>query len=157
MREALGSYYALIVVFGFIIIISGFLAFTTNYNKAFKMKNRIITILEKYNNDPNNSNAQKEIKAYASSIGYSASKKYTTSGCDGVEYTLDSNNTGWCFKVHKEEPTIPGKKGNTEYTSRYVDIKTFVSIDVPILNNIFPNLKLFTVTGSTRQMTKLNK
>lgn len=157
MREALGSYYALLIVFGFIIIISSFLAFTTNYNKAFKMKNRIITILEKYNNNPNNKEAQKEIKNYASSIGYSASKQYTNTGCNGVDYQLDSNNTGWCYKVHKDEPTVPGKKGTSEYTSTYVDIRTFVSIDVPIFNNIFPNIKLFTVEGSTKQITKLNK
>ena len=42
MREAFGGYAAIGIVSLFIIVVSGFLAFTTNYNKAFKMKNRII-------------------------------------------------------------------------------------------------------------------
>lgn len=159
MREALGSYYALLIVFGFIIIISAFLAFTTNYNKAFKMKNRIITILEKNNNEVTD-RAQREIRDYAKSIGYSASKKYTNNDCDGVDFALDKYNVGWCYRVKElgsKKTIASGKKGVTEYKSNYIDVKTFVSIDVPIFNNIFPYLNFFQVTGATRQITKLNK
>lgn len=155
MRDSLGGVYSLGIVFAFIIIISGFLAFTTNYNKAFKMKNRIINVLEKYGNDPTNSNAQEEIKEYANSIGYSASKKYTA-GCNGVSYTLDSNNTGWCYNIKK----VSSDKTNgsiKEYVTTYIDVKTFVSIDVPILNSLFPNIRFFTVKGSTKQIVKLNE
>lgn len=153
MREALGGYLALVIVFGFIIIISGFLAFTTNYNKAFKMKNRIITILEKYDNKVTDQ-AEREIRDYAKSIGYSASKKYTNNDCNGVDFTLDKYNVGWCYRVKTFKSNV--KKVN-EYTSTYVDVKTYVSIDVPILNSIFPHINFFRVTGATRQMTKLNK
>lgn len=159
MREATGGIYALGIVFAFIIIISSFLAFTTNYNKAFKMKNRIITILEQHHNDPSNSEVQKQIREYAQSIGYSASKEYTR-GCNGVDYALDSNNTGWCYKINQvssnKTMSTSGDKGIQEYTSTYVDVVTFVSIDVPILNQLFPNLNLFQVTGSTRQLTEIN-
>lgn len=154
MKDSIGGVYSLGIVFAFIIIISGFLAFTTNYNKAFKMKNRIINVLEKYQNDPDNQDAQQEIKEYANSIGYNASKKYTT-GCNGVSYTLDRNNTGWCYSV-RTVSSNDTNGGVTEYVSTYVDVETFVSIDIPILNNLFPHIRLFTVTGSTKQIVKMN-
>jgi len=165
MRDSIGGVYSLAIVFAFIIIISGFLAYTTNYNKAYKMKNKIITILEKYDNDINADHdaPQKEIQAYAKSIGYSADKNYT-SKCASTNFTNDSRNVGWCYKITTKNGNGVGETGagaredgNYEYTSKYVDIKTFVSIDVPILNTIFPNIRLFTVTGATKQITKVNK
>ena len=153
MRDSIGGIFSLAMVFAFIIIISGFIAFTTNYNKAFKMKNRIINILEKYGNDPTNNKALEEITEYAKVIGYSASSNYTKT-CNGSTYTLDSNNTGWCYNVK----TLSSQKTNggiKEYIATYVDVKTFVSIDIPILNALFPNLRMFSVTGSTKQITKL--
>lgn len=156
MRDSLGNVYALALVFAFIIVISGFLAFSVNYNKAFKMKNRIITILEKYNNNVSSSNAQAEIKKYASEIGYGASQIFTNS-CPSAGYTIDGNNTGYCYHVRKQEVKYtPGKNVNiTEYSTSYVDIRTFVSIDIPILNHFFPHIKYFHVDGSTKQITTL--
>ncbi len=160
MREAFGGYAAIGIVSLFIIVVSGFLAFTTNYNKAFKMKNRIITILEQHNNNPNNSEVQKQIREYAQSIGYSASKNYTRESCNGVDFVLDSNNTGWCYRKNQvssdKTMSTSGNKGIQEYKSVYVDVVTFVSIDVPILNQLFPHLRFFQVTGSTRQLTEIN-
>lgn len=153
MREALGNYYSLVIVFMAFIIISGFIAFNTNYNKAFKMKNRIITILEKYDNNPSNEEAKEEIRKYAKSIGYNASTEYT-SGCTSADYTIDSNNTGWCYKVN----TSSSDKTNgsvKEYVSTYVDVRTFVSIDIPIFNVLFSHINFFAVNGSTKKITKL--
>lgn len=158
MRDSAGGIYALGIVFTFIIIVSGFLAFTVNYNKAFRMKNRIITILEKYENDITNEDAKREIRDYAQKIGYSASIDYMNS-CNQSGYTIDSNKTGYCYQLVKEEKaqTI-GNHSQVkvpEYTTQYVNIKTFVSIDIPILNYIFPHISFFSVTGSTKQITKL--
>lgn len=160
MRESLGSIWIVSFVFFVIILISGFLAFNTNYNKAFKMKNKIINVLEKYNNRITD-DAQEEIREYAKSIGYSASNNYTST-CDGTNYTLDSNNTGWCYKEHKSSSdyTMSGNDNGTnvsEYKTTYIDVKTFVSIDVPIFNLLFKNLKQFSVTGSTKEIRTLDK
>lgn len=152
MRDSIGGIYAITVVLIFIVLMSGFLAYTTNYNKAYKMKNRIITILEKYDNEVSTA-AQKEIQKYAKSIGYSADREYT-SKCDGVNFKLDSYKVGWCYSEKDKNGTGVGGTGE-EYTSRYVDVKTFVSIDIPVFNNIFSNIKYFTVTGATKQITKL--
>lgn len=154
MKDSIGGVYALTIVFFFIVIISGFIAFTVNYNKAFKMKNRIINILEKYDNNTTSSEVQRQIREYAQEIGYSASTTYTSS-CNGQTYTLDSNNTGWCYQ---EKKTSSGKTNGTvqEYVKKYVNVKTFVSIDIPILNYLFPHIRFFTVDGSTKEILTVN-
>ena len=166
MRDSIGSIYPLVIVISFIVLMSGFLAFSVNYNKAFRTKNRIIYILEKYGNDPTNSEAQAEIKNYANEIGYNASKEYTL-GCDGVKFVKDGNNTGWCYNVVTvSSDTTNGSGANergltngaiAEYKTTYVNVKTFVSIDVPIFNKLFSKIKFFTVSGSTKQITTLNR
>ena len=160
MRESLGSIWIVSFVFFVIILISGFLAFNTNYNKAFKMKNKIINVLEKHNNRITD-DAQEEIREYAKSIGYSASSTYTST-CGNAGYDRDSNNIGWCYKEHvsSSDYTMSGNTGGTnvsEYRSTYIDVRTFVSIDVPLFNHIFKNLKQFSVTGSTKEIRVLDK
>lgn len=157
MNNSIGGVYALALVFFGIVIISGFMAFTTNYNKAFKMKNRIVYILERYDNNPTSDEALGEIRAYAKSIGYSASSQFTST-CDGADYTLDSNNTGWCYKVVYNSKKDQATNGEIdEYESKYVNVRTFVSIDIPILNTLFPHIKYFSVDGSTKQSVILDK
>ena len=157
MNNSIGGIYALALVFFGIVIISGFMAFTTNYNKAFKMKNRIVYILEKYDNNPTSSDALEEIRDYAKSIGYSASSQFTSS-CNGTSYTLDGNNTGWCYQVIYNSKKDEATNGSIdEYDSKYVNVRTFVSIDIPILNTLFPHIKYFSVDGSTKQIVKLNR
>ncbi len=166
MREALGGYLALVIIVLFIAIVSGFMAFSVNYNKAFKMKNKIIAVLEKYKNNPNNSDAQEEIKEYAKQISYNVSEAYkkdcSSEGDTG--YTLDKTNTGWCYKIVdvNDESSYGYSDTNTlsdykEFEKRYVDIKTFVSIDMPIFNNFFSKTSLSSVRGSTKVYTKFTK
>lgn len=153
MRDSVGGVYALSIVFAFIIIVSGVLAFTVNYNKAFKMKNRIITIIEKYENDINGHSIdiKKEIRESAKEISYSASPAFTRI-CASENYKID-NESGYCYQEIKSRENKFA--GVDEYTTTYVNVKTFVSIDIPILNRLFPHLNFFSVTGSTKQITKL--
>ncbi len=160
MRESLGSIWIVSFVFFVIILISGFLAFNTNYNKAFKMKNKIINVLEKHNNVITD-DAQEEIREYAKSIGYSASSNYTNT-CGNSGYDRDSNNIGWCYKEHKSssDNTMSGDSNGTnvsEYKTTYIDVKTFVSIDIPIFNLLFPHINQFSVTGSTKEIRVLKR
>ena len=39
---------------------------------------------------------------------------------------------------------------------RYIKVKTFVSIDAPIINRVLPNLRFFMLEGSTKTTKKLN-
>lgn len=46
MRDAIGGVVNIQIILVFIVIVSGYLAFSVNYTKAFRVKNKIITTLE---------------------------------------------------------------------------------------------------------------
>lgn len=48
MREAIGASWLMIIVMTFIALFSGYLAFSINYSKAFKVKDGIVDRLEKH-------------------------------------------------------------------------------------------------------------
>ena len=48
MRDAIGGVVNVAFIAVFLVIVSGYLAFSVSYNKAFKVKNKIISILEQY-------------------------------------------------------------------------------------------------------------
>ena len=48
MRQAIGSTWILQLVIVFILIFVAFLALSINYTKAYKIKNELLSIIEKY-------------------------------------------------------------------------------------------------------------
>ncbi len=153
MKESSGGIPALTLVFAFIIIISGYLAFSINYSKAFKMKSRIVDVIQASENFTDKKVTDAEIAAniknYADSIGYSASTEFTKT-CDSSLGWKTDLGEGWCYKV------ITKQNKNESVTTTYVAVKTFVSIDIPIFNKLFPNIRYFQVDGSTKATIKVN-
>lgn len=49
MREAIGATWIFGIVIAFIVLFTGYLAFSVNYAKAFTIKDQIVDILEKHN------------------------------------------------------------------------------------------------------------
>ena len=79
MHESMGNAFITGLVITFIIIFMIFFATSTSYTKAFKVKNKIVEILEKYddilNQSPTNSGrliqgAEDDIIAVLNEIGY---------------------------------------------------------------------------------------
>ena len=90
MKDSIGAIPSLALVFMFIIIISGYLAFSVNYSKAFKMKSKIIDVLQEEENLTSNrakNSIREEITSYSQLIGYSASTNFTAKECNPVSYT----------------------------------------------------------------------
>ena len=48
MRESIGATWILQLVIIFMLIFVAFLALSVNYTKAYKIKNEVVTIIEKY-------------------------------------------------------------------------------------------------------------
>ena len=74
MKDALGGIVNIWFIAVFIVIISGYLAFSIQYNKAFRMKNEIIEAIEQcdgYENGTSRLCAQEIITSYMKQIGYS--------------------------------------------------------------------------------------
>ena len=46
MRDAIGGVFSLQIILVFVILINGYLAYSVNYTRAFRVKNEIINIVE---------------------------------------------------------------------------------------------------------------
>lgn len=151
MNDAVGNVYSLGFVFAFILIVASFLAYVINYNRAFQMKNRLLEIIKERNNElPSGTMSttefeliENELKEYKEGLGYSAGIRYIAAAKE--EGWTCPTNFGWCYKIYPDPRTYAGE--DISYT--YVKVMTFVSIDVPIINNIFSNLSNFRIVGST--------
>lgn len=134
MSEGVGGSVIIMIVAIFLLVVSGYLAFSVTYNKAFRVKNKIISILEQeqgYNDD-----SIDKIDKALKEVGYHSAKP------EGyVENGYHCEEIGYCLKWN---PT-----GSSELTSGYYDVVTNVSIDIPIINRIMPYMKILSVTGST--------
>ncbi len=133
MREAIGGTWLLGFVVIFIVLFSGYLAVSINYTKAFKIKNKIISIIEENEGFTESLNAdlnalskteldkdesvQAEIFKYLKAIGY-----YNTSdvNCDADEQEYDN---GYCIKAV-----------TTDSGSAYYKVKTFIKFNLDMVN-----------------------
>lgn len=153
MRDAFGGIVNIFFIIMFIVIISGYLAFAANYNKAFRYKNKIINVIEQYEGygvGQPGSEVTKAIDNYRKSIGYSLSTTLRAdepeeciNGTDMTCNTNCDNKLGYCY-VEQTQTT------SGELTKKYYTITTAVNIDIPILNRIMPNMRIFQVNGTTK-------
>ncbi len=154
MRDAVGGTVNIAIVIFLIALLSGYLAFSVNYTKAFRVKNEIINYIEEYEGfDCNKSSAMRSrIDQYIDSQHYKLSNNYMNHVADEFadEYFCDTQG-GYCVMRHI---SIPPKNGNTTETAlqgSYYTVVTFVNIEVPIIQNIFQAIATqFNVRGDTR-------
>ena len=127
------------IVLVFIVLFSGYLAISINYSKAFKVKNEIITIIEKNEGfttktgSQTDNSTEKQIDSYLEKIGYQTA---TTLNCPEDIYGegTTARTGGYCIK------RIETTQGN------YYKVTTFVKIELPLIWNTFT----FPVSGETK-------
>ena len=147
MRDAFGGITNLVIIVAFLVIVSGYLAFNVSYTKAFRVKNKIISVFEQYEgqcdiNTTDKGTCNGEIKEYMDSLGYNAPLFDLTD--EGYECRY-----GYCFK--KVEIAKPASSSTADTKQKaYFKIVTQINIDIPIINKIMPGLKIFQVTGDTK-------
>lgn len=134
MKEAIGNAFIMGVVITFVIIFMLVFASSLNYTKAFKAKNKIVEILEKYDdvlrvNSTSGgmltSNVESEINDSLSNMGY----KITNTGndCpvkDGINPVMKQQTANYAYCIY----THSTRKGT------YYSVITYVYFDVPLLN-----------------------
>lgn len=145
MHGPLGHTFIYNLIIIFIVIVFGFLAGTMSYYKAFKVNNRIVASIEKF--EGYNSESQKEISRSLGTLGYSIDKlscKETYKGMSLVGTSADSSNPyRYCIYIDKQNP----KKGDY-YT---YGVLTYMNIDLPFVNRI--NIPIFTKTNRIYKFT----
>ena len=156
MRDALGGTVVLMIIVIFIVFALGYLAFNVNYTKAFRMKNKIISVYEDYRGDCSSSECQAAITDYAKSIGYTVDSSMTCpknfekiKGLYCVkEQIVDSDKSNSSISYIKKS----GKSGvalSDIKTKHYYTIVTKINLQIPVINNII-DFSFFYVSGDTR-------
>ena len=142
MRDAFGGIVNLSMIVVFLVLVCGYLAFNVNYTKAFRVKNYIITTIEQYegNCDNTSSACAQKIDDYIKQVGYSA-----------PDFELDGYTCqkGYCYKRFDvaNEGVDEGQK------QFYYRVVTQINIDIPIINKIMPSLRIFQISGNTKLIT----
>lgn len=171
MREAIGSSMLLNIVLVIVGIISLFLINSITYSKAFKVKSRIISVIEKYNGIctfQDDDGCYNEIEEELTNMGYSSNisseckdpKQLVTddvvykkdSGIYSVDLVYSTNNSGHKYCVYKYTLCSLAQNGSNSYTcfasNKYYFYKVvaFMHYDIPFIENFLE----FEVSGETR-------
>jgi len=146
MREAIGNTFIVNLLLIFIAVMSALLIGSIGYSKAFKVKNRIIYILEKY--EGYTAVAQTEINASLRDIGYpiAANNRQCPSpaamGADRTVYGGSPAGMDYHYCIYEYENIGTQGKGH------YYGVITFMHFDIPLIGNYLQ----FQVRGKTRTM-----
>ncbi|MBR2246993.1 MAG: hypothetical protein IKG58_04080 [Bacilli bacterium] len=161
MRDAFGGIINISMIVVFLIIVSGYLAFNVSYTKAFRVKNKIITTIEQYEGKckPGDTCAN-VIKAYTDKIGYHPGD-FTANVDDGCSLIHSPSDQEGYFI---EQCPASGNRSESTSTSYindneryYFKVETAIQIDIPIINKVMTNLKVFRMGGSTKLITVRSK
>lgn len=136
MKESIANAFISNLVIVFVTIFIFFFAGSLTYSKAFKVKNKIVDILEKY--EAFDSNAIAEINATLGEMGYRVNRNLK--GCNqrnGKDsLTLNTNTYRYCVY---EYDTPKGK---------YYGVAAYMYFDIPIIGQSLE----FPVYGETKIM-----
>lgn len=144
MRGPIGNTFLYNIIILFIIITFAFISGTLSYYKAFKVNNRIVKSLEKY--EGYNANAKKEIDNILGSLGYStenANCKKTYNGMDLIESLNEEYR--YCVYIDNKKPQ---KNGHYIY-----GVLTYMNLDLPIIDVL--NIPVFTKTNRMHKFTSV--
>ena len=158
MREAIGGTWIMGIVVFFVILFSSYLAISVNYSKAFKVKNEIILIIEKWAG--HSPCAQEEIRERLDRIGYFVFSQCATdymgfesggganAGVDGrYRYCIKK------FQEHADPETSHGFNEHATMPRAYYTVGVFFRLDLPLFRDLFT----FPVTGETKPINFPNE
>ena len=155
MRQTIGGTWVFQLVIIFTLIFAAYIALTINYSKSFRVKNEVLSIIEK--SQGMTEDGIKLINNYLNQSGYNTTGKCTIS-LDAKTYGVKSLSTDSLNGVVEEVSDSNQeyyycftKFGgyHTYYKSRaYYKINLFFRFDLPVIGRI----GFFTVDGQTSEI-----
>lgn len=156
MKEAIGSTWILGIVLTFIALFSGYLAFSVNYSKAFRVKDGIVDIIEKHNGPTKQ--AIKDINDLMTTINYNSTGTCSTFFDNknlsyiGVKKNIATkgnqigpgNSFNYCLQEVENVSTIR----DGQLASSYFKVYVFFSISLPFLGGG----GMFHISGETSNL-----
>jgi hypothetical protein len=137
MRGALGNSLLLYLIIAFVIIIIVFFSSVLIYSKAYRAKNRIVEVIEKYGYYPENNDADRSIEEeIVNSLG---AMGYQLGDCKKSNGVIQ-NKSGYKYCIEK--------KSSNEGT--FYKVTTYVEFYFPLINELFDP----EVTSETKILNK---
>jgi hypothetical protein len=149
MSNPIGHTFMYNIVILFIVIIFAFLSGTMSYYKAFKVNNRIVYAIEKF--EGYNEKSKEEIDKILSTLGYDRDTRNLNCATEYKNMTLVSGSyPDYRLCIYIDDNITTGNHGSGTY---YVyGVKTYMSIDLPLVNWI--RIPIFTKTNQIYKFTK---
>lgn len=148
MNEGVGSTTILVIIAVFIAIVSAYLAYNVNYTKAFRMKNKIVSLYEEYNGQCY-SECQTKISDYARDIGYNPYHSLDCPAQDGAVSTQEVMMLYCEYRMPVDKSKISDNVFVDSGDQYYYRILTRIDIQIPIIQNVL-QLRVLNVTGDTK-------
>jgi len=138
MRQAIGSTWVMQLVIIFMLIFVAFLALTINFTKAFKIKNELITIVEKHEGLSNGKDGSIElINNYLRYNGYGVlghceENEYGIPSLESANLEISESNKKYYYCVRRESASITGLPDRSRYHMRI-----FFHFSLPVIGDLF--------------------
>lgn len=159
MRDAIGGVFTLQIVLVLVVLLNGYMAYSVNYTRAFRVKNSIINIIEEQEGFSEGSKAAEEISSLVKTAGYglSSTQKQAVISNNHKDGWYCSGNDGYCVKCIDNSGDNTINADDASYRGVYYTVKTYVNMDIPILNRVFSGLPDFlAVRGDTKTVYAKN-
>lgn len=141
MKESIANALILNIVIVFIVILIFFFAGSLSYSKAFKVKNRIVDIIEKY--EDYNSTAIAEIADILKNMGYRVNSGNKSCPIRNGKTSISASMNAYRYCIYKYDTP----KGN------YFGVTAYMYFDFPIIGNTVE----FPVYGETKILKMLRE
>ncbi len=131
MKESIANSYVFMIIITFIIIIMLVFLSSLAYSKAFKVKNKIVDLIEKYDDgysEENRAVLDQKIEEMLKDIGYRVSNNHTCptrTTKSGNVLTAINNQKNYRYCIYEE----PQGRGNQYYVVAYM------YLDIPIIDS----------------------
>ena len=137
MRDAIGGSANIFFVAVFLIIVTGYLSFSVTYNRSFRVKNKLINLLEIHKTY---GAAKNDINGYLSSVGFNAGGQFKDP-CAKYPGSYYMCGSGYCIFWFDQS--------DRDIVKGYYKVVTGTRVNIPIINRIVPDLRVFSVSGDT--------
>lgn len=150
MKEAIAQSFLINIIIIFLVVLMLLLFGSINYSKAYKVKNRIINIIEKYGEyDPSKDNIKNEIQENLRNAGYQTTSD--AAHCDNLKIESKGGTTTILYPTEAEKRQLHYdycifKLDGSIEGSNYYQVITFMKFDIPILGGFLQ----FPVRGETK-------
>lgn len=146
MRETVGNTFIIKLVVIFTFLFACFLSLAITYNKVFKLKNEVMTIVEKY--EGVNDKALTVINNYLYTVGYTTKGK-CPEGYKGIsDYNsttpVDVSSSEKYYYCYRE--LYDNDNNNIKY--KKYDVVFFYRFNLPVIGDIIT----FKITGQTKNI-----